>query len=335
MPIDPDPAVRFAQVIEMTALQWRAEPVLMPGDPAGGSQSDDSWSIDDPSRGTCMLRICWRGDRGRLITEAKVGRALPRAVGYPDVLGYGWTRDEHDLSWLVSRRPDGVSLAQAWPELSSAQRTRAGRDVAARLRAMHRWRPSATLSDRLLSWPAGSAIDDILATTISPLPFPRLRRLMAQARRSDEVEESDAELIGAALAWLAGHPELAPELDRPGQGITHGDLHLGRLWWDGRRVSGLLDLQWVRLAPAYLDLGRPADEAAAERARGEDPAHQQFVELLIEAYPELGRPDLDERLRYLRLAHQLRRLVEWSAPIPDAPRPPDHPQFLIAELVGG
>lgn len=326
MSTEPGPQVRFAQVIEMTALRSRADPVLLP------SFSNDSWLVDDPSRGRCVLRICWRGDRGRLITEAKVGRALPRAVGYPDVLGYGWTRDEHDLSWMVTRRLKGVPLSEAWPGLSAAQRARAGRDVASRLRSLHRWRPSATLSDRLLSWPRGTRIGDIVGATISPLPWPRVCRLAHQLRQA---RESDAELIGAALDWLAGHEDLAPELDRPGQGIAHGDLQLANLWWDGARVSGLLDLEWARLAPPYLDLSRVVDEAAAERGLGESAAHQQLFDLLIAAYPELAVPRLAERLRYSRLAYQLRQLVGRDSPARGQEPPPDHPLALIAELLDG
>lgn len=325
MPTDPDPYVRFAQVIEMTALQWRADPVLVP------SYSNDSWLIDDPSRGRCVLRICWRGDRGRLITEAKLGRALPRAVGYPDVLGYGWTRDEHDLSWMVTRQLDGVSLAQVWPELSRRRRTEAGRQVAGMLRSLHRWRPSPTLSDRLLSWPRSTAVAGVVGATINPLPMDRVRRLADWAGEQPSV---DSGLVEAALQWLSAHPELAPELDRPGLPVTHGDVHLGNLWWDGRQVSGLLDLEWARLASPYLDLSRTADNASAERALAADDAHQTLFDAVLAAYPELATPDLGERLRYSQLAYHLRELVGWVSPVEGA-TPPDHPLHLIAELLDG
>ncbi len=317
-----DQQFRFAVATEMAALQWRTDPVLLP------SHSNDAWLIEDPSRGACVLRICWRGDRGRLITEAKLGRALPKTVGYPDVLGYGWTRDDRDLSWMLTRRLDGVALAEVWPELSGAQQARAGRRVAGMLMALHRWRPSATLSDRLLSWPRSDRAAGVLGATINPLPLERVRTLAAEVATSPWV---DPALIDAAVQWLADHPELAPEIDQPGMPVTHGDLHLGNVWWDGRRVCGLLDLEWARLAQPYLDLSRLADRAAADQAVGAGD-HQQFLETIIAAYPELAVSGLDDRLRYSQIAFQLRQILAWGDPAGSS-LPADHPARLLEDLL--
>ena len=99
------------------------------------------------SDGDAVLRVCWIGDRERLLREAAVGRALPADVGYPEVLAAGaLTVDGEAITWMTSRRLSGASLRTVWPELTAQQRDRALRDVVAPLRALHRWRPPAQVA---------------------------------------------------------------------------------------------------------------------------------------------------------------------------------------------
>lgn len=316
---------RLAVIADLAAVRWTSPPVRVP------SWSNDTWLFDDPARGACVLRICWRGDPGRLITESRVGRAAPAAVGVPQVLGFGCTRDALDLTWSLTRRWPGRSLGDVWDELDPAARDRASAAVATRLRALHRWRPSAYLTDRLLSWPRRTDPVGVFGATLNPLPLPRVRVLAAAARTRPGV---DAALVDAALEWLAGHPDLAPDLDRPGLEVTHGDLHLHNVWWDDTTaaVRGLLDLEWVRLGPGWLDLARVADNLAEDAVEGLD-QHAEFLDRLLHHAPELRVDRLDQRIRYVRTAYQLRALFSWPEPGPDPA--PDHPVRQLAALLDG
>jgi hypothetical protein len=40
------------------------------------SPSNDAWMLDDAELGPVVLRVCWRGDRQRLLREAAVARHL-------------------------------------------------------------------------------------------------------------------------------------------------------------------------------------------------------------------------------------------------------------------
>ncbi len=310
-------AERLERVATLAALRWRTEPVLVP------SHSNDTWLIDEPSRGPAVLRVAWRGDPGRLVTEAKVGRALPPAVGYPEVLGFGWTRDEADLTWVLTRRLSGVTLAEAWDGLTSAQRGQACASVAARVQVLHRWRPSAAVSDRLLVHDPRPDRAAVIGATLNPLPLHRLRVLAEPAH----LPTDRAELARRAYAWLVQHADLAPALDEPGLPVTHGDLHLANVWWDGSEVVALLDLEWVRRAPAWVELSRVLDQLD-DPGRAE--AHRQLLAALTPAVSsEVDR--LDDRLRYHRIAHQVRQL---HLEPPGSARPRDHPVVVLSRLLG-
>ena len=314
------PAQRLRVVRQHAELRGRGEPEPVESD------SNDTWFVDDRARGACVLRIAWRGDRGRLVTEAKVGRALPREIGYPDVLGFGWTRDEHDLTWTLTRRLPGRTLADAWSDLTEPERGQAGRDIATLLRILHRWRPSAAVSDRLQARPPDRTASDVVGATLNPLPLARLALLL------DAAEESgvDTSLVHRAYGWLLAHAELEPELDRPGLPVLHGDLRLANVWCTGRRVTGLLDLEWARLGPAHLDLARLDDTVEADELR-HGPAHRQIRELVVRAYPELLVPRLADRLRFFRLAYAVRELFTWPAS-GGTTESPDHPAQTIRAL---
>ncbi|WP_026554733.1 hypothetical protein [Arthrobacter sp. 35W] len=74
---------RLEDVLPAAGLSLADDSVLLE------SNSNDVWAITDPDRGTVVLRICWRGDRQRMLREAAVGRELSRVVGYPEVLAAG------------------------------------------------------------------------------------------------------------------------------------------------------------------------------------------------------------------------------------------------------
>lgn len=128
------------------------------------SYSNDTWMLESREHGPAVLRVCWRGDVGRLRREALIGRVLPAAVGYPVVLDGGSIPTAGgDVGWTLTRRLEGTSLLDAWPTLSAGQRQEAGHDLAGRLQALHEWQPpGGLLQELVLIWreePAGRQCD--------------------------------------------------------------------------------------------------------------------------------------------------------------------------------
>ena len=109
------PYARFEALVRAGALDPVGEPELVT------SYSNDTWYVRSASAGDVVLRVCWIGDRERLLREAAVGRALPADVGYPEVLASGaLTVDGEAITWMTSRRLSGTTLLKAWPELGRA-----------------------------------------------------------------------------------------------------------------------------------------------------------------------------------------------------------------------
>ena len=93
------PHARFRALVQAGALDPVGEPELVT------SYSNDAWYVRSASAGDVVLRVCWIGDRERLLREAAVGRALPAEVGYPEVLASGALNvDGEAITWMVSRR---------------------------------------------------------------------------------------------------------------------------------------------------------------------------------------------------------------------------------------
>ncbi|HEY5786279.1 MAG TPA: aminoglycoside phosphotransferase family protein [Microlunatus sp.] len=315
------PHARFDALVRGGALDLAGEPELVT------SYSNDTWYVRSASAGDVVLRVCWIGDRERLLREAAVGRALPAGIGYPEVLASGaLTVDGEVITWMTCRRLSGTTLMKAWPELAEQQRVRALRDVIAPLQALHRWRPPAQVAQRLGPPSPSEDPQTIVGTTIVPLPLERVRHLVAPA---GERAPEHRGLIADAWGWLIDHADLLPRLDDPDDGVTHGDLHLDNIWWDGERVAGLLDLEWVGWGPAWLDLVSVRDNALAGDEFSEP--HQRLLDTLRVHAPELEVPDLVRRLTVVELAFQLRQILVWPPPGPDPAI--DHPVRLLQRLL--
>jgi Ser/Thr protein kinase RdoA (MazF antagonist) len=143
------------------------------------------------------------------------------------------------------------------------------------------------------------------------------------------------DLVREAAKLLDRDADLAPQWDNPSTGVVHGDLHLDNVWWDGTHVSGVLDLEWVRAAPPYVDLARVKDNADADEADGIQ-RHQLLLAVLVRERPDIAAVDrLPERIRLLQVAHQLRQL--WVDGVPSdeaATLPSDHPVSALTSLLG-
>jgi len=319
-PVDA-PYARFDALVRTGAIDPVGEPELVM------SYSNDAWYVRLASAGDVVLRVCWIGDRERLLREAAVGRALPSAVGYPEVIASGAvTVEGQSLTWMTSRRLAGMSLRTVWSELGEHQRGRALHEAAHPLRALHGWRPPSDVASRL--GPPRPSVDPqtIVGTTIVPLPLERVRHLVAPA--ADRAPEHRA-TVHEAWGWLLDHADLLPRVDDPADVVTHGDLHLDNIWWDGERVAGLLDLEWVRWGPAWLDLVPVRDNALAGDEFGEP--HARLLAVLRSELPGLEVPELDRRLTAVQVAFQLRQTLVWPAPGPDPAI--DHPVRLLGRLL--
>jgi len=315
------PHARFRALVQAGALDPVGEPELVT------SHSNDAWYVRSASAGDVVLRVCWIGDRERLLREAAVGSALPPDVGYPEVIASGaLTVDGEAITWMAGRRLSGTTLMKAWPELAEQQRERALRDVAAPLRALHRWRPPAQVVQRLGAPVPSEDAQTIIGSTIVPLPLDRVRHLVAPA--ADRAPEHRAVVV-EGWRWIVDHADLLPRLDDPADVVTHGDLHLDNIWWNGERVTGLLDLEWVRWGPAWLDLVPVRDNALAGDEFSEP--HQRLLDTLRAHAPELAAPDLERRLTVVELAFQLRQILVWPPPGPDPAI--DHPVRLVRRLL--
>ena len=325
---DDERSRRLEAVLESAGLQ--------PLGPMTGveSYSNDTWMLDDRRFGAAVLRICYRGDVDRLPREATVGRAIPPGVGYPAVLGSGETSmGEHRLTWSLARRLRGSTLLEAWPALPDRERRQAARSTARALRALHAWRPPDWLIARL-SWPVPEELttrERVIGASIHPVPIARARHLVAELAG---VEGVDGALVTAASAAIERLGHLAPSVDDPStSNFVHGDLQLSNIWRNEDAEVGLIDLEWMRFAPAWVDLARLRDNADAEAAEGLT-MHAELLEWLREDYPELFAIDrLEDRIRFLCIAFFVRDALIYPAPVPSEPLARDHPLRLLEHLV--
>jgi hypothetical protein len=180
----------------------------------------ESWSNDTWLAGGSVLRVCWRGDRKRLLREAALLGSLPAAVPHATVLAAGCTEG---LTWMVLWRLPGERLDLVWPRLSGRERRDAVAGMAGALRALHGWKPPPVLREQLRQASLTPPItpDDIVGAGIVPLPSWRLLPLLGwleeqpgmdselarrvRARIGDAASASELPL----LTWLqAGYPEL-------------------------------------------------------------------------------------------------------------------------------
>lgn len=298
------------------------------------SHSNDAWVVDDRDLGQAVLRICWRGDVNRLIREATVARRMPEEIRYPEVLGSGLTAlDGFPLSYSMTRRLDGASLAHSWDPLDTATARGAVAQLAAMLRELHRWTPPADLADVLVARTGlGEGIDGLLGADITPLPT---ERALFLAERGEGLPYVDPGLMSDAAQAIEEYRHLEPAMDDPARhGLIHGDVHLENLWWSDSRV-GVLDLEWVRFAPPLLDIQRLCERADDDVVNGAD-RHPAILRWLESGYPELFRTrDAAKRMVLYSLAYTIRHLIVAPPDRPADALPPEHSVHRLRRLVDG
>lgn len=295
-----DPADRLEMV-------RRAVPVELAGAVLGESGSNDTWLTD-----RLVLRVCWRGDRERLVRERMLLESLPASVPHATVLAAGRTAG---LTWMVVRRLRGERLDLVWPRLSGPQRRDAIVGLAGALKALHWWQPPPAVREMLGQSPLIPAMlpEDIAGAAIMPLPVSRLFLLLAwlEAQRG-----MDSDLAGRVRMRIG---ELAPLVSDAEfeDGVVHGDAHLANVLCHEGRLAALLDFEWARLGPPDLEFEAICRDDPDLRARvspGAVPAsHVPVLAWLRAGYPELfGRAHLTERVWLYDLCFQIRQLCVYK-----------------------
>jgi aminoglycoside phosphotransferase (APT) family kinase protein len=298
-----------------------------PGAPLLDSNSNDTWLLEDS-----VLRVCWRGDQGRMLREARLLQLLPADIPRPALLAGG---GDGRLSWVLVERVEGRTLDQAWPDLTEREATALVAEFAGLLRRLHGWRPAGDVSGLLLDGLPDAAMEPeaIAGRTPIALPIPLARRLAAAARSMPFVDGALIDRVEERLDDLTDLDTMAgPEEERV---VLHGDASIVNVMVREGRVAALLDFEWTRLGPRDLELLLPLRTFAAGAVQRPDLAGVG-VSALRGAYPELfERPDLERRLWLCEIAFNLRGLHVWPAYAPEDEMEPAHPVRRLRALVEG
>ena len=288
------------------------------------SYSNDAWLVGD-----AVLRICWRGDRGRLVREGLVADSLPTGVPYPDVVARGETEG---FTWLATKRVPGETLERAWSKMGSGARRRAIERLAEIMRRLHCWVPGSELAAALSDRPVG-AFDDpeaIAGSDLNPLPIDRALRLAVALAAQPHVDRG---LIDEAARQIEDLRAVDPFRDKQ-RTVIHADIHLANLLWDGSSIAAVLDFEWARFAPPDLELDQLVRAVESNRALGVEAAEGEVVRGLRFAYPHLfGHPQLAERLQLYAVTSSLREVTGWPLTKPEAELSPEHPVRQLRRLV--
>ncbi len=292
------------------------------------SDSNDAWRI-----GKTVLRICYRGDRGRFERDALVAAWLPAAVRAPKLLEHGVVED---LAWQVHELVDGVPLGLCWSTLDIAERKRAIWQVGESLAELNAHEfPAKVRATLAAPRPVGDVTAAaVVGSDLNPLPVPRARLLLDRAADLTGVDMGLIRAVGERFDQLEPvDPFGAVTLARYGGGIVvHGDAHpMNVLWDDG--VVALLDWEWVRMGTAEVEI-----EPFLYRGLDSDPSlmadSAQIIAWLAEANPDaFSAPDLVKRVWLVELAYTLRHLLLWPPDRPEHDLPTDHPLRRLRRIV--
>ncbi|HYF45710.1 MAG TPA: aminoglycoside phosphotransferase family protein [Acidimicrobiales bacterium] len=265
----------------------------------------------------------------RLWREATLATMLlPAGVGCPPIVAYGGIIG---ADWMITERLPGQVLARCWPAMSVEDRRRATRQLADKLRMLHRYRLAEPLPE--ISMP------HMLASSAGP---GSVERLMSGLDVVQDQEFVDPVLI--VRAKMLVRESLAALDPVPASTLIHGDIHFENILWDGERITGLLDFEWARAAAPDLELdvflrfcGFPFLHVAADYEQVTLPEDYADVpRWLAEDYPELfAHPRLRDRLRVYSIAYDVRELL-----LDPPTRPVDelshlHPYHRLADTVDG
>jgi hypothetical protein len=126
--------------------------------------------------------------------------------------------------------------------------------------------------------------------------------------------------------------------------LVHGDLTFENVLWDGSTLTGLIDFEWSRCAPADLDLdvllrfcAYPAAHLPAHLEDQAFPADfAQVPRWMAEVYPQLfSHPRLLDRLRLYAVGFEVRELLTTPRIPSVASLRPLHPYRRLRQLLDG
>lgn len=287
------------------------------------SNSNDAWRLGD-----VVLRVCWRGDRRRFVKEAALAASLPAEVGYPDLIAAG---ESEGMTWMVTRRVDGVTLDEVWFDPDTGRVGAILEEIGVRLQVLHAWRPTGEAAVLLRNHAEAPAetLEDVVGRDVLPLPMARSALLVPAARTLPFV---DPGVVDAAWARMGELSDLDPFAGSPHAGVAHCDATYPNVLVDGARVSALLDFEWTRLAPPWVEL--IAWTRLLEDLREEGSRPPPVLERLEASYPALFDVSrLRDRLWLGELAYTLRHVVFWPPDAPEDRLTRDHPLHRLRRLI--
>ncbi len=275
----------------------------------GGAVLAESWSNDTWLTGGSVLRVCWRGDRKRLVRERMLLESLPASVPHATVVAAGCTEG---LTWMVLRRLPGERLDLVWPRLSGRERRDAVAGLAGALKALHGWKPPSGVREQLRQAPLPAPVmpDDIVGAGIVPLPISRLFPLLGWL---EEQPGMDSDLAGRVRVRVGELRPLLSDAEFEDGVVVHGDASFANVLWHQGRLVALLDLEWARLGPPDLEFATISGDDVdiyAQVSPGAVAASEVPVLVWLRAgYPELfDREHLTERVWLYDICFRIRQL---------------------------
>jgi len=321
---------------DVAAARWRLErlradlPVRVPADAAfRGGNSNDVWMFDDL---VVRVRVCWRGDRDRLLREAAVLGALPPGVPHAPLVDVGRT---DDVSWTVTGLVTGSPLDVVADRLPITAARGLYADMAGVLQELHSWRPPASLRSLVTDRP-GMRSDDqlsIWASDLMPLPVSRaltMIDLAAGLRYVDPalVKDTRQRIVELATADPFADPQASTS-------VVHADATPGNFLVHNGKISALLDFEWVRWAPPDHELVSLVRMAQPQTGPvGRTMPRLPILAWLAEDYPGLfTHPDLDRRLWLSEIVYVLHGVIWWPPDQPESTLTPAHHVHTLRRLV--
>lgn len=282
---------------------------------AGNGVANDVWLTSSH-----VVRINRGRFRDAFRFEARALGRLPAEIPHPVVVAHG-PRDGGEF--LILERLPGTTVDVAWPALSTGDRRALVHELAGIMRRLHAMTPAAWITNPWVAYAMAGRYADAYHA-----PPALIGELIASARRA---RPDAAAVLERTRAFVAGRIEaFAGDRDVP----VHTDLHFGNVLVDDGRISGLVDFEGLRLAPADVELDmvlRSVRWAVADPAtRTLD--YEMLPRWLAEAYPDVfAHPRLIERLEVYEALWYVVQL-HWD---PEKRGSANDPAALLRALLDG
>lgn len=294
---------RLAEVAAREGLTLE-DPVLL------GDGSNETWRVDDR-----VVRICWRGDLGRIGREAQLSEHLPWKAPAVDTV----VVTDH-LAYSVAPVWSGCSLGDLWPRIDRERRRMLSAEAARLAAGLH----ATTLPDAVhatfeaVRLNEGSSAVDITSRTAVP-STPAQVGTIAEYLHGLLFCDHDLVDRATAAATAAWAP---PEWDEPV--VLHGDLQPGNVIVTPDDKVVLIDLEYASLGPAEFDLANSAVWRHLYAMSTSEP----------EAFPRaLAHPAALPDGRFAVLSFLLRGAAVWAPTTTAEQLPEAHPFRLLRHLL--